>query len=501
MHMSSIPSGSQPLDYNRTSNYPSMTPMPNTKMLDIPELKKKDDRKGLGFLWPGARLASGAARWAGGSSTWLGSLLLSPTGAWVATSAMAAVFTVGLAGGIWFMGHSFATGPISSSSPVALSGVNPSGIRIYRPQDASIQDLNQANKGNVRFGYQSSPFLNKGIKSEDAPKSATDSAKPANQDANALADSLKAKLGLDANRDQFISKLTGSGVGSWNNLSKEIIGGSDNSFRLKSNFNRADSFSKLSALNLKQTSVTSTQLSRSKAISSRAMGQLKFGAGMSASGANSRTQEASQTYASDAFDQQATKGGQIASIGGMGINTGGTGMGNGVVNPIGTGAPNTTPNPGAGSNVTPWQNNLNTAQGLSSQSGMMKILSMAMIAAGIALIIKGSLMGWLGGWPLIIAGVALVGTGTMMLMQSLSMANQASQIGNQIGQQSGQQTQGNVVNDCSQQASANGTAPQNCKASGDSTANQELSNPQVHQAVLKESNSTFELQGGGGPIK
>lgn len=496
-----------PLDYYQKPDYSNnrMNTIPGgVTVPDIPLLKKREDekeRKGMGFLWPGARLASAVGRWAGGSSTWLGSLLLSPTGPWIATSILAGVFVGGLVGGTWFMGRAFS--PAQSSTFVApaighISGIASSGIRIYKPQDASLQDLTRANPAAFKPKYDAAAVPTKtNFQEESKPK--TEEAKPPTQDPNELAEALKAQLG-----NQNIGGLSGgtdTSFGSWSNLSKNILGDQDNRFHLKTNFVQPPTIAKLSSSLGKQAIVSASKLNQMGATAGRAMGQAKFAKGMSVNGATAGAAEAGHTYAADAFSGQSTQGGQMSPIGGEGLNTGTAGI-------IGSGAPNTTPSPGSGQNATPYQPTVDQAQQAASNSGSSKLMSIielavgaVLIAAGVAILAEWMLGGLALGWALIIAGLMMVAMGIMNLMKSNNQAQQAQQAANQIATNSGQTDQAGNIDKCTNQANTKGTAVPDCPPTL-TPHEKALSNPndQVHQNVLNEQNATYEIDGGA-PIK
>jgi len=131
-------------------------------------------------------------------------------------------------------------------------------------------------------------------------------------------------------------------------------------------------------------------------------------------------------------------------------------------------------------NMTPYQNDLNQAVSDINQAAMLKIMGMLMIAIGIAMMASG--------WPpTVIAGAVLLGIGIMMLMQSMALGNAAKAIGDQIVQsQNGQQTQGNIVTECANQATANGTSVANCQH--DQAPNM---NTNISQDTDKERSATW----------
>ena len=155
---------------------------------------------------------------------------------------------------------------------------------------------------------------------------------------------------------------------------------------------------------------------------------------------------------------------------------------------LGTGAPD-QPTP---VNKAPWQQpNLDNALADANQAAQDKLISVMLIAIGIAMIAAGCAC-----CPpnigLIIAGIMMVLLGIMFLMMAMKMAAMAKQIAAQIQSMNGQTVQSNVVDQCADQAAGNGTYTSNCRPS-----TQVPDNPNnTQKAADEESNSTYELDNG-----
>lgn len=421
------------------------------------------------------------ARLFGGPSTALGRFLLSKAGSWVVLAGLGVGIAGGLGGGAWLMSRMFPPAQTAAaySTPV-LDGVSDS-IRVRRPPpvDPTVKaaGLKYDDGGNaLPNATLASPGGGNVPPQAQAPQ--TQIPQAPNQDA--LTDQAR-RAGLDISALKKMASVGGAGnsggFGSMPDLQKNKLG--DNDFNLKKNFVPADNFVKVKNLTPfdNRHPTVSTVKDVQEVHAQRAMGQLKFAKDASGAATTAGGQEAGKTFAADAFEQGQTTGGQV-----NGITDGAS------IAPPGTGAPNLTQT--EGQNVTPYQNQIDQAQQDTGQSGMMKMAGMAMMAIGAAMIAAGALMTPTG-WPLIAAGAALVLGGIAMLAMSQSLANQAQNQGNNIANQYGQTQQGNTVNNCSAQAAANGTSPQNCN----STFNTPTNN--VQQSAQQESQSSFNI---GGPV-
>ncbi|MBI4345279.1 MAG: hypothetical protein HY553_00380, partial [Elusimicrobia bacterium] len=248
--------------------------------------------------------------------------------------------------------------------------------------------------------------------------------------------------------------------------------------------------------------------------SNRTMGQLKFANARSGDGATAARENASKQFATEAFDQMKTTGGQLA--GGPGAIDGAPG----VVVPPGSGAPdeNSFPKPppvGPAKDVTPYQPQLDAAKGLGDAAGMLRIMGVMFMLAGAALMFAGWQMkttadampdmvpgpvppamipnpakppAQMAAYAIIAAGVAMVGAGIMALAMAQNMATQAEKMGDQIKNQYGQEKQGQIATDTAK-AKADGkpyTPPD--------MTDQTKPNQDVKEAVEETSTATFQVQ-------
>jgi hypothetical protein len=243
--------------------------------------------------------------------------------------------------------------------------------------------------------------------------------------------------------------------------------------------------------------------------STRAFAQLRYARGMSLMAArNSTSEQAMQSAAADAFDQTDTQGGQIAQIdspvptsppggsGGSGGEYGGGGQTPSIPSdpfapPVQQPTAPGTVDPGEQQN---YQAPMNAIEQLVAEAAKLKMISMILIAAGIALIAAGCACTPFG-WGLIAAGIALVAVGVMMLMMANQMASEAQSMSNALQSAYGQQAQQQDVNSCIQQAIANGTSTDQCNTpyNDNNTGNAPTT---VSQDVNAEQSSTFEYQNG-----
>ena len=478
---------------------------------DLPVLKKREDKekRGAGFLWPGSaaspvgsgffgastgqggllglgRIAAVIARVFGGSATTIGRLLLSKAGSWLVLGGLTAGGAAVLGVASWVTSR-FAPAPQVAASRFAaplLDGVQ-ENIHIRRPQDTSLNNLKSTPGAEPDYGQlhkeARAPEPTPAVKAEEpAP------VPPIKEAKDAMAAEAK-KQGLDLSKLSGLAGLVGGSGGAgpqgMPDLSRTTLAGPGNEFKLRNNIIPASNFVKLKALTPfeNKAPLTTTREGHQKATSQRAMGQLKFASDMSNAGKTAGVNEVGKTFSTDAFEQGRTTGGVMQ------------GVGDGIVPPNPNPAPNFTTNPGA--NVTPWQNQITSAQQNTGVSAALKVAGMAAIAAGIALIIAGiALLPWPTtpiGIALIMAGIALVMAGLAMLAQSANMANKANNQGQNINNQYGQQDQANIVNSCSQQANQQGIQPQNCN-----NGNFQMPGNSVHQSVMDESLSTYNLDGG-----
>ncbi|MBI5200822.1 MAG: hypothetical protein HY925_04465, partial [Elusimicrobia bacterium] len=222
----------------------------------------------------------------------------------------------------------------------------------------------------------------------------------------------------------------------------------------------------------------------------KAMGQLKMSNYLSGRANNAREEAAAQ-YSADAFEQTKTQGGEMPALLGP---TAGVPP---VVIPQGPGAPDPTVDPppappvGPIVNATPYQPNLDALKAMGDMAGQMKMMSIMMIIAGIALIIAGTQTAGWGGWALIIAGLALVASGVMMAASAANMAAQAKQMANSIvNQQYGQKDQAQIAADTAEAKS------QNRPYTPPDLSNKTNRNEGVKTAVDEEKNATYQFDDG-----
>lgn len=240
--------------------------------------------------------------------------------------------------------------------------------------------------------------------------------------------------------------------------------------------------------------VTRRRGSRLRAVSSRAMGQLRFANYMSGSGAAAASNDESSAMADAAFNQNQPIGSGLGtSAGGQGSpallrNAGSTGTGS-------------APSTGNGENVTPYQQDLDNANATNQQadsnvdSGQnLQTIGLILAAIGLALIYVGWQVG--GWWGAIIAaigaiilalGLYIYSMGQQQEQTGQNQATQASQTGQNISNQYGQNEQGQIVQSQSQ-AAYNGSL--------ESWQAQDVTVQQgtVQQDAAAESNSTYTMR-------
>ena len=508
-----VPSTLQPSTQNQ---FPVAADVPQA---EIPELQKKEkDKKGGGFSWetasptgggalaraatgPGwtsplglGRLAASIAQRLGAQS-FLGTLLLSKAGGWLLLgSIVGGGIGLGVAAGLSLRPP--APRMAASGSP-NLEGPS-STIVLNGPKDKSLGYVARANQGEIVF-EDKNPMAPKAESAESpepkAPEPAAGMAMqqqqqqatadaPASGLANDSANQLSTKLGQ-------LAQQTGGSFGGGGGLPamKALNGG----FQLKQpsalpsldkNHQKLTGFKKTAAR------MSASNMSGAQGHASKAMGQLKMAKYLSSSAAGMSGSEGQKQYASNAFDQQNTQGGELAApIANDGVPQ--------VVVPPGSGAPDTTSVTPAAPDVGPTQDAIPNYQGaqdmakaLAQMAGMLRMIGIIMMVAGAALVAAG-LSSTPVGWWLVAAGVALIAVGVMMMAAAQNMAKQAGQIGQQAADQG--QTQQGDINKKAADAKANGTdytPPDMTKKLGD--------NAELHQKVSDERNATYNLPGAGG---
>ncbi|MFH1726768.1 MAG: hypothetical protein ABII00_19335 [Elusimicrobiota bacterium] len=515
---------SQPVEAEEQS-LPELTPQP-VEQPDIPELKKKEkERKGAGVPWyagsgagvSGARVGGSVAARSGLFGT--GKIATTLSNFFGPTSALGGLFASklgpilvfgGLLGwgglmalaGLKLMGGGVA--PAQVKVTAALPGVGSSGIIIDRARNKSLGLLTGANQGEIVWDKKHPQAPKDSPK--DEPVEVEEEA-PAEPEVPAFempdVSQVMGQRGL--NREGFVKKLskgTGQmGAGTGGRLKEGMSG-----FNLKKSFGSVKSNlkapRKLQAFSRSKSSLGARKMSTLRGRSSRAMGQLKLARRMSTSGAATAADGQAKQFSADAFEQGATIGGSLDGVD----------QGSGIVMPPGSGAPSpsgsgsgtadeepTVPEVGIGENVTPYQDQLDSAQDMGNMAAGLKKGAMAMIALGMALVAIGLIImyscGWTGigmkiGLALVMSGTMMLAMGAAMLAMAGKMAGQAKDQGQQIEDEYGQEEQGDIVDECSDQAVADGTAPANCTPS---TQPEVQKSNDVHTAVEEESNATYEL--------
>ena len=499
---------------------------------DIPTLRQKEkERKGVGVYWqtgcPGGggalarvaasepaltecfglgRIAAKLAAVFGGRATLLGQLLLSKAGAWLV---LAGVVAGGTAAGALV---GFAVAP--SARPVAAAFTRPSlsgpssTIALAAPRDKSLDYVARANQGEILFedrNFLAPKDEGTGAGAGRGAGSGSGAAEaPPVPGADATVDALGAfPAGGAAEAAQLSTKLNGLGNASGNNFAsgarladlKPLNGG----FQLKqpSALPALDkNHQKLTGFRKTPARMSATNMSGTQGHANRAMGQLKMARTLSFAAAGMPSSEGQRQYATNAFEQQATQGGQLAApVANDGVPQ--------VVVPPGSGAPNTMdttqpaepaiPDVPTAVDATPdYTQQKDMAKALAALAAMLRMIGMIMLAIGAVLMAVGmSLMHpptTMIGIALLAAGAALLAMGMMMLSAAKNAADQASKIGQQM-QDEGQQTQGQIAKDDAQ-AKANGqsyTPPDMTKKLGD--------NAELHQRIDTERNATYNLPG------
>jgi len=374
------------------------------------------------------------------------------------------------------------------------------GPLIDRPRDKSLGMVANANQGELTWEEQQKRDA---AAKKEAEEQAADAPKepetPQTPDVSELLGNMAqgGELGGD-----FTKKLAkefgsgGSGGGMMAMGEKKGLGSGAGGFNLKSSFGnqaRALNRSKMKAFAKARQALSARKMGSSRGTASRAMGQLKLARTMSTAGAASAPDTQARQYSANAFDQSATKGGEMAGIDPTGavvpVGTGATGIDNSVPD---------APTVPTGENVTPYQPNLDAAKNMGSQAGMMKMIAMMLLALGAILMAVGAALMyfhstiWLG---LIILGIglALVAAGMAMMKAAAGMADAAKKQADQIQQQYGQEEQGQVVDECADQSYATGQSSDACRPA--TTTPQANPNSSVQQDVAEERNATYALEG------
>ncbi|MBI5244646.1 MAG: hypothetical protein HY922_13340 [Elusimicrobia bacterium] len=457
---------------------------------------KKDpkERKAGGALLSGAPGAAGGVRLAGAkAASGLAAVLTSKAGLAVL------VLGVGAAG---LVGYGVLKGKSGGSNATAakpkLFGMETS-LHVRRPAVNASNSLNfasEATKGELRWDGGTAVPKAEGKPSADDPAAAK---AEDGKDADAPSDKAVEEKGVEeqiAAAQRMSNDFAGAKLsqGSSNSFGSRSIFGSGGGMKqlqgmgggnmlAKGNLGRTP-LGKMSSLGRKRTPVTAQKMTAKGVTAKRAMGQLKFANAQSRQGAAAGAHETGANYAAAAFEQGKTQGGELS-----GPNFDGAGT----VNPMGGGTPSapTTPTSPAvecpsgytpvdgggcqppdvaGTNVTPYQPMVNSAQTMTTMALIFAVLGLALLAIGYANT----------PWPW---AYVLIGIGIALLAVALMLALMAQQMGGNIGSQYGQPEQENVIDQHSTSA-----------ADGKQSAYQGQlgESKDIHQTTQEESKSTYE---------
>jgi len=491
---------------------------PVTQSPEIPTLReKKKEKKGAGVPWyagtgaggPGAMVGGGLARVGGGmAGQWgfLGSSRIAMALANVfGRSTMIGGMFAGKMGGAMVLAGMVGWGGLLTlagmkaggfglqttsgrSGPLALSGAGRSGIVIDAPKDRSLDYLSHANTGEIVWDKEN-PMAPKDAPNEEeeveAPEAAAEEEVPAFEmpDVSKLLGGKAGKEEKGKLADGFTKELTSS-MGGFSGGGPRM---NSKNFNMKKKIGNTKAFSqkgKLAKFKKRKMQPARGSMSKLRGKSDRAMGQLKLARHMSNAAIGAADQGA-KGFSADAFEQGQTIGGELSGI-----------EGEGIVVPPGNGAPdglaNGAPDVGPGMNATPYQGAADAAQTQSDSAQGMKATSLALIAAGTAMLLAATKAGFPANIILAAIGGALMAAGAMMAMMAGKMGDNAKKQGDYVEDNYGQEDQGQVIDECADQASQNNVATQNCTASNPS-GNQE-SHANVHEAVETESNQEFTLE-------
>jgi hypothetical protein len=454
-----------------------------------------------------------------GKASLLGRLLASQWGSMIVLTGMLApaVFLIG-ALAVSNPGWLSRPRPETRSAPMTPVFQAPNSALTSAAMPDPLELAAQANKG--LYGTEQAAASADAPAAEKPKANADAPASPPAAPVQAQEEASKAK-GLD--RDSFVQKLT-SDRSARGGLPAKSLTDSGIQMQLANNFSKplAGPAGRLKGFARQSRPAASQKLSRHAGSAKRAMGQLKLADNLSKSGA-ANAGEASRQYAADAFEQQASVG---TPAGGAGISQGAN-----PVMPSGTaaGAPDVTEAPpvGPAENKTPYQKQLDNAQQQSNTAMMLMIMGGLLILSGTLLTIFGMMkmvagqakidignaliamagIPYIGealaaagqslvtagtaelsqGKMMLMMGIGLIAAGTAMLAAAMMMAQAAKGAGKDIADKSGQKDQGQIVNECADQAL-------------DKTHCQPKPIPQhnttVQEDVAKERDATYSLQNG-----
>lgn len=466
---------------------------------DIPDLKKKDkERKRAGAAWSGARGAASDFTGATGGTV--------SRAAASAASAAAEGAAVGLeaSGGVFGGLSRFLAGltstllgkvAVAAAAFMMMAGAGLVGYSLMKGGDAGLgvpnlggisNSMKVRAGGNDRMGVASNGELRFDPLKPNAPaqEKKAEPAKAAETPATDLKDHVDADAAKSvAGQDKLAHNLSGAKLSS--SLGGEFGGknifAGNNANAPKFNDGMAKvglpkmgaQKGKLGAMQAKGPKATASTRQIARGKTSRAIGQLRLAKGMSMLGAQAGSAEAAAASSQGAFDQQQTQGGALNAPGAPG---------DGTVTPNGTGAPDvsmpTAPSTPSGNGVDPGlQNALNqigamadAARKMQQQGEQMMMIGYLLIAAGVGLLF----------WPMTAVGIALIALGGMlvamgMMMKDMAqmMAQMAKSMGAALSAQTGNTQQGQIINECTNQA-LGGTAVANCHPSEQTVQGQQF---------------------------
>jgi hypothetical protein len=501
----------------------SSSPKPggDSQEADIPELKEKErERKGAGAPWysgsgagpsgaalgsgsvvrlgasmarPGlfgsGRIAAALARLFGGPSTLLGGLFASQSGAPLVLLGMLACGGVLAAAGLKLLG---ASSPRQPSSLPMLAGVDSSSMVIDRPKDRSLGYLVAANEGEIAWDKAEEKKDSPATQEEPQPETPP-AGQPNFEPPKLDMPDVEKMMNRSLKPEDFVKKMTQSPgslhAGAGPRMKEGAAG-----FALHKTFSNLGGTSlnkKKMPMRRNKLPLRSGLMNQLKGKSDRAMGQLKLARNMSSFGAKAGPDSAARQYATDAFEQGKTIGGELQGLDG----------GAGIVVPAGDESPGVSddvPDVPPGTNATPYQSNVDAAKAMDDSSAGLKNMGMMLIILGLLLIVIG--IGLLNcttfpiGLMLIAAGIALIVIGVMLMGMSSDKAKGAKGQGKQIEQGYGQGDQAGAINDCADQASGSGIGSEGCQTGEVQDVNQKASNNTIQQDVAAERSSNYTLQ-------
>ena len=428
--------------------------------VDIPILKKQEKERKGGAAFIGGAAAEGAQISAGAGLAKAGGLL-SLFGGKLGLVALA----MGVGGaGVIALGVASQKGSEAKKEAPQL-GALASNISVAR-RDAygskSLNYMSEAGAGQLKWEDPNKP------KPEAAPEKTADA--PADEAALAEADGASEEMPdpIDA-KPRMANDLSGAKLSA--SLGKSSAFGSKNIFAKGTGFSAkevdlkaknslgganlsATRSGRLAASRKGKSSLSAKAISTNK-ITGKSLGQLKFAGNRSQAAANAGDSGGAATYAADAFDQQKTTGGQLDA------GAGGIGDGLGTVNPVGSGAPDST---GGGTGPCPegWGQaegggctapDITNGQAMTNYQGLvdgalqMQKTAEKMMMIGMALIVAGAIVmattSWMGIGTII--GGLMIAAGLAMVMMGQMMNKQADQMADQIGSMYQQKKQGDII--------------------------------------------------------